>query len=273
MNEKIVLLGFLQGLTEFLPVSSSGHLALAQNFCGIDNASAAYDIVLHIATMLATLIFFCFDIYYLVSEWLSGFVSDAAKTKEGWRTGWAVIFATIITGIIGIAMKPVVETVLQKSLFVGLGLLVTGALLIASHFIKEGYGHVRPADGIIVGIAQGIATLPGVSRSGMTILAGCRAGLSRDEAFRLSFLVSIPAICGATLLEAFDLGGFGAFCAALPNGWFWGASAAFLSGLFALFILKKLVINAKWWIFGIYCLLLGLISVGVSFFGGIGCVL
>ena len=267
MDLKIILLGFLQGLTEFLPVSSSGHLVLAQIFCGIDNASAAYDIVLHIATMLATLLFFCFDIYYLASEWLRGFISDTAKTKEGWPVGWAVIFATFVTGILGIALKPVVEIVMQNSLFVGLGLLLTGVLLITSHFIEAGSGRVRPADGLFVGAAQGIAVFPGVSRSGMTILAGCVLGLSKEDAFRLSFLVSIPAICGATLLEALDLGGFSAFCAALPHGWFLGALTAFVSGLLALFVLKRLVINAKWWIFGIYCIAAGFTTVVISFMG------
>ena len=267
MYFKVVILGFVQGLTEFLPVSSSGHLALMQIFANVDNASVAYDIVLHFATMLATLLFFCFDIYYLVKEWLAGFVSDTGRTKDGWPIGWAVIFATFFTGCIGILIKPVVENVMQNSLCVGFGLLFTGCMLIGSHFIKAGFGHVRSSDGIFTGIAQGIAVLPGVSRSGMTILAGCALGLSKEEAFRLSFLISIPAILGATLLELFELGGFSKFCAELPKGWLLGSVAAFLSGLLALFILKKLVINTKWWLFGIYCLLVGSVTVIISFIG------
>ncbi len=265
MNWNIILLGFLQGWTEFLPVSSSGHLVLMQIFCGIHEASPAYDIVLHVATMLATIIFFFFDIYYLFTEWLHGFVSDTAKAQEGWPIGWAVIFATIITGIIGVGMKRVIKLVMQNSLYVGCGLLLTGVLLVLSHYRKNGYGRVRPSDGIFIGVAQGIATLPGISRSGMTILAGSFLGLSKDDAFRISFLVSIPAILGATILEMIDLGGFSAFWLDLPCGWFGGFITAFVSGLIALFILRKLVVNAKWWIFGIYCCLIGIFTIVVSF--------
>lgn len=258
---KIIMLGLIQGLTEFLPVSSSGHLVLMQIVCDISEASPAYDIILHVATMLATIVFFFFDLYYLAAEWLHGFVSDAARTKTGWPTGWAIIFATIITGIIGILLKPVVTRVMQNSLCVGVNMIITGCLLIYSHYIKDGYGSIRPVDGIFVGLAQGIATFPGISRSGMTIITGCKVGLSKEDAFRLSFLISIPAILGATILEALDLGGFTAFRNALPDGWIIGAFTAFISGLIALFILKKLVINAKWWVFGIYCIVVGIASV------------
>lgn len=269
MESKIVLLGLVQGLTEFLPVSSSGHLALMQIFYGVETASVSYDIVLHFATMLATVIFFAYDIYYTAVEWCSGFLRESARTKYGWHTGWAVLITTIITAVIGICMKHIVENCMQSSICVGFGLLFTGVVLIYSHFLQTGYGHVRPADGVIVGLAQGIATLPGVSRSGMTIFAGCFAGLSKEEAFRFSFLISIPAILGATLLETFQLGGFANFYSALPKGWLAGSFVAFLSGLLSLFILKRLVISAKWWAFGIYCLLLGIITVIISFVGGL----
>jgi len=267
MQNKIILLGLVQGLTEFLPVSSSGHLALMQIFGGVETASVSYDIVLHFATMLATIVFFAYDIYYTAVEWIGGFFRESSRTKYGWAAGWAVIIATIITAVIGIFMKHIVENCMQNSLCIGLGLLFTGVLLIYSHFLKSGFGHVRPADGFIVGLAQGIATLPGVSRSGMTIFAGCLAGLSKDEAFRFSFLISIPAICGATLLEALQLGGFANFAAALPKGWLAGSITAFVSGFVALCILKKLVISAKWWLFGVYCLLLGAVTVVISFVG------
>jgi len=267
MQIKIIILGLIQGLTEFLPVSSSGHLALMQIFGGVGDMPVAYDIVLHCATMLATFIFFGYDIYYLAMEWFCGFASQTARTKEGWPTGWAVIFATVITAAIGIGMRSVLETVMQNSLFVGLGLMITGVVLVCACFIQPGYGHIRPVDGISVGLAQGIATLPGISRSGMTIVTGCLVGLSREDAFRLSFLISIPAILGATILEAVELGGFSNFVAELPSGWFGGATAAFVSGLCALYVLKKVVISAKWWLFGIYCLLVGTASVVISFVG------
>lgn len=136
MNFSVILLGLVQGLTEFLPVSSSGHLALVQIFMGMQMPPLSYDIVLHVATMCATLIFFWHDITYLFLEWLHGFTSSECKDSSGWTTGWAVIIATFITALIGFAIKDFAEEAAQNSLMVGLGLSFTGCLLLASRFIR-----------------------------------------------------------------------------------------------------------------------------------------
>lgn len=265
--ENVIVLGFIQGLTEFLPVSSSGHLALAQIFLGTEMPPLSYDLVLHVATMFATALFFLTDILELLGGWLKGFVSPEARKSGGWSVGWAVLLGTMITGAIGFALKDFAETAMLNSLMVGLGLVVTGALLIMSHFLRVGFGTIRLSDGLFVGIAQGLAVMPGVSRSGMTMIAGISTGLAREEAFRFSFLLSIPAILGAVILQAFDVGGWDAFMSTLPSGWYFGAAAAFFSGLAALVILRRLVIASKWWFFGIYCLLIGISTVAASFMG------
>ncbi|MBP8684204.1 MAG: undecaprenyl-diphosphate phosphatase [Synergistaceae bacterium] len=267
MDYHVVLLGFIQGLTEFLPVSSSGHLALAQIFLGVEMPPLSYDLVLHVATMTATVLFFFNDIIKLFSEWVSGIFTKEDRSLPGWSVGWAVFIGTMVTGAIGMLIKDFAEEAMLNSLMVGFGLVFTGIVLISSRFIRKGLGRVSPFDGIWVGIAQGIAVMPGVSRSGMTMMAGTAAGISREEVFRFSFLLSIPAILGAALLQAREVGGFDVFISSLPQGWYLGAAAAFVSGFVSLFVLRKLVIASKWWIFGIYCLVLGSLSVITSFLG------
>ena len=261
MNFDVIILGFVQGFTEFLPVSSSGHLALAKIFLGIELPPLNYDLVLHVSTTLATILFFFSDILTFLGQWCAGFVNAEARKKLGWHIGWAVILGTLITGVIGFALKNFAEEASLNSLLVGIGLVVTGILLVVSRWIREGYGRVALMDGVYVGIAQGLAVMPGISRSGMTIMAGLAAGLSKESAFRFSFLLSIPAIIGATLVQALEI------VSTLPSGWFFGAVCAFLSGLLSLFILKKLVIASKWWFFGIYCLIVGLSAIGVTYLG------
>lgn len=267
MKLEIIFLGLLQGFTEFLPVSSSGHLALAKIFLGVELPPLNYDLVLHLSTTLATIIFFFGDIWIYLIEWFDGFVHKDARREPGWSIGWAVIIGTVITGAIGMGLKDFAEEASLNSLLVGIGLLITGTLLIISTRIRKGQARVSLMDGIYVGIAQGIAVLPGVSRSGMTIIAGLSAGLSKEAAFRFSFLLSIPAIIGATVVQSFEIGGWRTFVSSMPSGWFLGAACAFFSGLLSLFILKRLIINSKWWYFGIYCLILGFSAIAVTLSG------
>ncbi len=252
-----LLLGALQGATEFLPVSSSGHLALAQIFLGWQEPPLAYDLSLHVATTLATLLYFSRDLSTLLGEWLRGFGDRGGRAEPGWRIGWAVILGTLVTGLVGLPMKPLVERALGNSLAVGLGLCATGGMLLAASALARGDGSIRPRSGLWVGVAQGIAVLPGISRSGSTIVAGLLGGLSREEAFRFSFLLSIPAVLGALLLEMRELGGTSAFVAALPPGWLFGDCLAFGVGLAALALLRRIVIRGRWGIFGVYCLCVG----------------
>lgn len=267
MDFQVVLLGLIQGLTEFLPVSSSGHLALAQIFLGIEMPTLSYDLVLHVATAFATIVFFWSDIWDAFFSWGKGLFYSSYRSSSGWSLGWAVIFGTVITGVIGFVIKGYAEEAMQNSLSVGLGLCFTGVVLVLSCIIRGGLGSVIFTDGFFVGLAQGIAVMPGISRSGMTIMAGQLVNLDKEEAFKFSFFLSIPAVLGAVLLQAAEVGGWNVFVSSLPERWYVGAVISFFSGLVALVILKQLVISSKWWIFGIYCLVLGLSAVAISCLG------
>lgn len=268
MNIDTVILGLVQGLTEFLPVSSSGHLALAKIFFGMEMPPLNYDLVLHVSTTLATVIFFFFDICGLFVEWCKGFGGGAARSKPGWNIGWAVALGTAVTGAVGMAIKDFSEEASLNPFAVGICLVITGVMLLLARRIRCGCDNVRLKHGLIVGLIQGIAVMPGISRSGSTITAGLASGLSKEEAFRFSFLLSIPAIIGATCVQALEFGGWESFVSTLPDGWLAGAVCSFAAGLLSLFLLKRLVIASKWWYFGVYCLGVGGLSVILTCMGG-----
>ncbi len=268
MYKETIILGLVQGLTEFLPVSSSGHLALAKVFLGIEMPPLNYDLVLHLSTTLATVIFFFCDIVGLFAEWFRGFKGGPSRSAPGWRTGWAVALGTCVTGAVGMTIKDFSETVSLDPFFVGICLVITGVVLLLSLFVRGGGGEVSLKSALIVGLVQGIAVTPGISRSGSTIVAGLAAGLSKEEAFRFSFLLSIPAVVGASCVQALELGGWNAFVLTLPAGWPAGAVCSFASGLLSLFLLKRLLIASRWWCFGLYCIAVGGLSVIMACMGG-----
>ncbi|MCR5347260.1 MAG: undecaprenyl-diphosphate phosphatase [Fretibacterium sp.] len=264
------ILGVVQGLCEFLPVSSSGHLALLQNFFGFtQDGLLAFDILLHCATMLAILIFFRREIGRLLLRWTAGWFSWSARQTVEWKYGWFILLASALTASIGLPLKNTVEKMMGSSLAVGCGLLVTAGLLAivplwsGGEDAPTGGQGLRPREEIslplkaviAVGIVQGLAVLPGISRSGSTIAAGLIMGMAVGEAFRFSFLVSVPAVLGASLLEAIELCTDGDL--ALPAGWIWAVAAAFVLGWIALKLMHRLVLSGRWAYFGLYCLFLG----------------
>lgn len=264
-------LGLLQGVTEFLPVSSSGHLALAKQLFSVEHASLTYDVLLHFATMLATLLYFGKDILRLLREWGAGFFSSASRREEGWTLGWAVLAGTVVTAVIALPLKPVVERMMQLPGAVGAGLLLTSLLLWRGSCIVSAQKNPgKPLSilrGVLVGAVQGIAVLPGVSRSGSTIVAGMSAGLSASSAFRFSFLLSLPAVFGATLLEVRGLLKTADWALSLPAGWIAGFFASFLAGFFSLVLLRRVVAAGKWRPFAVYCAFAGTLSIILSMLG------
>jgi undecaprenyl-diphosphatase len=264
-----LMLGLVQGITEFLPVSSSGHLALMKQLFAVENASLTYDILLHFATMLATMLYFGKDILLLLRQWGLGFFSEAARREEGWIFGWAVIAGTAVTASVGLPLKPVVERAMNLPGAVGAGLLLTAVLLwygssVASKQPASPGRTISLLRGVLVGAVQGIAVLPGVSRSGSTIVAGLRTGLSPSAAFRFSFLLSLPAVFGATLLEVRGLLKLADWSSTLPPGWFIGFGAAFVAGFASLAILRRAVMMGRWRPFALYCALVGTLSIVLS---------
>lgn len=260
---KLIFLGGLQGLTEFLPVSSSGHLALFQILFEYSESNMlGFDVALHLATLLATLCFFARDILRIASDWFCGLVSADARKREGWSYGWSVIAGTIITMVIALPLKKIVEFAMTSSLFVAGGLLITSLLLWLMDSARSSSKKITLKTGLITGVAQGIAALPGVSRSGSTIFAGVLSGLAPEHAFKFSFILSIPAILGATILEAYEMLKTGA---SLPEGWWGGAILAFVVGLLSLALLRKFVLGRHWKIFSVYCATIATIILGLNF--------
>lgn len=243
-----VLLGFVQGLTEFLPVSSDGHLAVVQIFLSLPN-DIFFTVFLHVATLAAVIIFFWKDLVQLTfRQWL-----------------WLAA-GTVPAGLVGVLLGDLIELSGNFLWFVALGFLVTGIANIASQrLLKKEHETSWPTlpESILIGIAQASALLPGISRSGTTVAAGLATGLNREAAFRFSFLLLIPATLGAVLLEGFELMQSAVQAPSLSLLAV-GMSVAFVTGWASLRLLKLMIVRAKIGIFGYYCLGLGMLLLAFS---------
>jgi len=248
-----VIFGVVQGITEFFPVSSSGHLALFQALFGLKGPQVDFDIFLHVGTLVSILIFFRKSIWSL-------FGKDR-------KTLFLLITASIPTFVIGFSFKDAVERFFLNPTVVGYMLIVTGIwLTLAAISVRKGAAVKEPGilNSLAIGVAQGIAVMPGISRSGATVATGLMAGMEREAAFRFSFLLSIPAVAGATLVKACKIGHgiFGKDAVSYVSG---GLVAA-LVGLWAIKVFLGIVKGNRLHIFGIYCILAGLAA--VIFFRG-----
>lgn len=271
-----IILGVFQGIAEFLPISSSGHLAVLQHLFGLEDVPLLFDVFLHLATLMSVVLFFRKKIWELLCSFGRIFVPvknldevQIENQKENRKYILAIILATIVTGIMGVASSKFVEDVPVK--FVCAGFIVTAILLVLSSVVEKKSGKVSD-DGtksvswiqaLIIGFAQGVGTLPGISRSGSTIAGALFCGVSRSTAGEFSFIVSIPAILGAFILEAKDLGevagsiGFDVVIA--------GCAAAFASGYLSLTWLMKLIKKGRLEWFACYLVPAGVL--GMIFLG------
>ncbi|WP_462318642.1 undecaprenyl-diphosphate phosphatase [Marinilabilia sp.] len=257
-----LILGLVQGLTEFLPVSSSGHLEIGKHLLGIDTPdSLRFTVVVHGATVLSTLVVFRKDIVNLLLGLAKFSWND--ETKYVAKIG----FSMIPIGIVGVFFKDYVEDIFSTGsmlLLVGLMLFITASLLAFSYYKKSGDRDITFKDALIIGIAQTLAVLPGVSRSGATIATGLIIGNKRTEVARFSFLMVLVPIMGENILsllkedfsQAPSEGGIGAI--ALFAGFF----AAFISGLLACKWMIEIVKRGKLIYFALYCALVGALAVG-----------
>lgn len=265
-----ILLGLIQGLGEFLPISSSGHLIIAQEVFGLRDPEVAFDVMLHLGTLLAVFLFYRETLISLIKElrFLPGALINPARMKElyqgrpDFRFGLLVVVGSIPTGIIGLVFKDLIKTWLTGPLTVGIALLITGGLLRLvgrrGRVGRDG-GQMTVRDALIIGAIQGLAIVPGFSRSGFTICAGLFAGLNRVTAARYSFILSIPAILGATILElrhgleksVFSAADFGL-----------GFLAAAISGFLALSLLVRLLKQDNFAVFSWWCWFVGLFAIG-----------
>jgi len=258
-------LGALQGVTEFLPVSSSGHIAIGALLFGIHDPPLSLSIVLHAGTLLATLFLFRADVARLLADFTKGITRprEWLATESGQMSA-GVVLASIPTAVIGLLLKDSVEAWQSVPWIVGVCLLVSAALVLTT---RRGGGDraVLPlAAALLVGIAQGIAVLPGISRSGTTIAVAMMLGMTGAAAFRFSFLLSLPAVLGAVLLE---LSKDGALASVGLPVWIGGAVAT-LVGVISLVFLRRLVDQGRFWAFALYLVPLGLAMIAWPLWGG-----
>ncbi|MCR4745358.1 MAG: undecaprenyl-diphosphate phosphatase [Lachnospiraceae bacterium] len=275
-----VLLGILQGLAEFLPISSSGHLAIFQNLFHIGEGTEdmfLFDILLHLGTLISIFVAFHKDIWKLITETL-GMLNDlfmnlVSKIKGGEtvrvvRTGYRkfvlmVIISTIPTGIIGILLKDITEAASKTLIMPGIFLLMTSVLLFIADKAPDGEKNPKTAtylDSVILGVAQGLATLPGISRSGTTITTALLCGFEKKYAVKYSFIMSIPAVLGACVLEISDAKG-----TAIEPSYIVGLIVSAVVGYAAIKTMLVIVRKKKYIIFSIYCLIAGLVAIIGSF--------
>ena len=240
---KYIFLGIIQGLTEFLPVSSSGHLVIMQKILGIHANEVAISVVLHLGTLLAIIIFFRKDILGLLSN-LKLF-------------GLAAV-VVVITGTIGVLGKDFFESLFSSAKTVAVAWIFTGLILISTKkLVQLDRDRLKLKDALILGLTQGLAIIPGVSRSGITISTLFFRKIERSLAFTFSFLVSIPIILGAAALEARKV-------EAVPQGEIKNLAVGFIfsffTGLLALLFLRLIINKAKFYYFGYYCLFMAVVT-------------
>ena len=281
-----VLLGILQGLTEFLPVSSSGHLAILKNVFGMKDIGVSFDVFLHIGTLIAVFVVYWKDIWKLFVNGI-GLIADScynirefimAKRLEDEpdyrvvissayrRFTLLVIISTIPTGIIGYLGEKYIEGAAQTLLIPGLCLWITACLLFISDRYPTGDKTPRQTtylDAVILGVSQGLATLPGLSRSGTTITTGLVLGLKREFAVKYSFIMSIPAILGAAILKIPDMKTD--LEATSPIAYLLGLIAAAVVGYICIKTMLILIKKKKFTYFAGYCVVIGLICIIASF--------
>ncbi len=267
-----IILGLVQGVAEFLPISSSGHLAILQNFLHLGSADEhlLFDVLLHLGTLAAVILAFWRDVSGLVREGLC--MVHLKKLRRGQkpdrlkrRTIWFIILGTLPLFAV-IFIKDAVESLYSNTFFIGFALLLTGGLLFAADRMGHGNKNEKNAtlgDILLVGLAQALAVTPGLSRSGTTISVGMLRGFDRSFAVRFSFLLSIPAVLGANILTLVDAVQAGINASLLPM-YLAGVAAAFVSGYMALYLLRMMVQRGRFGGFAYYCWGAGLVTLILS---------
>ena len=263
------LLGLVQGIAEFLPISSSGHLAIAQNLLGMSDAGTVpefFDVLLHLGTLVAVFVAYWADIKDMVLEFFRGACdlihhSTPNPVPPARRLILLIILGTLPLFVV-LPVKDAVQGLSNSMVFIGAALIVTGVLLFVSDRVKKGRKNERTAtwlDVLIVGIGQAIATMPGISRSGMTITTGCFVGFERKFAVRFSFLLSIPAVLGANILSLADAAKAGINWAEVPV-YLVGVVTAAVVGYLCIRLLRFIADRGKFGAFAYYCWAVGVLT-------------
>ena len=270
------VLGFLQGVAEFLPISSSGHLSLFQHFFGMEEPDSLFNILLHFATLIAVCVYYFQDVVEMIVEFFRGVAALFSRTPsrgnppEGRRLVLLVIVGTLpLFAVLPVESK--IEMLGGSPVFVSCALLVTGCVL----FLSDRYGGGRKTaknatikDALLVGLAQGVATIPGLSRSGCTISAGMAMGFQRKFAVRYSFLLSLPAVFGATLLKVIKtIKAAEPLAEGILPKYLLGMAVAGVVGYFSIRLVDLLASKGKFGAFAWYCWGAGLLFLMLSLVG------
>lgn len=285
---KAVILGLVQGLAEFLPISSSGHLVIIKHVLGVDLGSGGmfFDVMLHFGTLIAIFIAFRKDIGRLIAEgvhiiidvfanigiFFRKIIHNDMEYRHVVRTSYRkfvmlIIVSTIPTGIIGLYLSDIVETANDMIIVPGMCLIITAIFLLIADFADIGDKkpkEVSYTSAAIVGITQGLATMPGISRSGTTITACLLCGFDKKFAVKYSFIMSIPAVLGAVLLEIKDFTGTTIVSEDVP-GCITATVIAAITGYLSICFMMSLVRGKKYKYFAAYCMIMGGIAIGCNF--------
>lgn len=267
-----IVLGIVQGLTEWLPISSSGHLALVQLAMDLE-IPIFYDVILHIGTLAGVFAIYRRDIAGILRSTVAigkgsskrksieeeGGGEGVTKYPQGRRMLWLIILGTIPTGIIGLAFRSFFESSFYDPVSIAVGFIITGALILVTGLLKPGQKKLGSADAILIGIGQGISIFSSISRSGATLSAGLFRGVEREQLVRYSFLLSIPAILGAAAIDvvAMDEQQKAQLASIGAESYIAGTIVSAAVGYASIRILIKLVIKGKFYLFAFYCFAIG----------------
>lgn len=243
----VILLAVVQGLTEFLPVSSSGHLVLAQSLLGFSAPPLAYDVCFHLGTLLAVVAYFFRDLRELALRFYR---------RENFRLLTLLAVATLPAAAVGLLWRGPIESLFSRASYLGWAFWVTAAVLLASRLLRRKRPLPDLPAALLIGAAQAVAIVPGISRSGMTIAVALLLGLGFDFSFRFSFLLSIPAVLGAIVLEAGDIPWRSGHAPMLALG----VAAAAVTGVAALAWLRRLALHDHFHRFAWYLIPLGAVA-------------
>src|SRR3954462_8150565 len=265
-----IVLGLVQGLTEFLPISSSGHLRIVPAFFGWDDPGAAFTAVIQLGTMAAVLLYFRADLWRIAVSWLRSLRDPSVRGDLDARMGWYIVLGTIPISVLGLAFKDPIENQFRTLELIGTTLIVFGLVMLAAEAVGRRDRPLREItgrDGLLIGLAQALALVPGVSRSGATISAGLFLNFDRTAAARYSFLLSVPAVVLSGVFELRHVGeGGGGPAGGAGGGAAAGATAiatllAFVVGYASIAFLLRYLVHHSIGVFAAYRIALGLIVI------------
>src|SRR3954471_9805479 len=264
-----IVLGIVQGLTEFLPISSTAHLRIVPAFFGWEDPGSAFTAVVQLGTMAAVLLYFRHDLWRIARTWLRGLVDARARTEHDYRMGWFIILGTLPIGAFGFLFRDQIESGARDLYVIGSALILFSFVMLVAERLatqKREVEEIEASDAVTIGFAQAIALIPGVSRSGATISAGLFAGLTRTAAARYSFLLSVPAVVLSGAFELRHIGdndGAGAAPTAIAT------LLAFVVGYASIASLLRFLVRHPISIFALYRIVLGVVVLSLTASGAI----